>query len=137
MQVYGSKSGQRGAGTLVEDSDESGGRYVQLRKIGPRGIFLITIRNRFQQPAHVRFRSAYSALPQFENAPPLLQQFIAVSDIPFHVLVKFQAPELFARFGDGGVSAVGMPMPKAAMNENADPMARQHHIWPPWKIFSV
>lgn len=98
---------------------------------------MITILNRFQQPVHVRSRSAYSALPQLEDAPPMLQQFIAVSDISFHVLVEFQAPEFLARFRDGGVSAMGMSVPKAAVNKNADLMARQHHIGFSWKIFSV
>lgn len=98
---------------------------------------MITILNRFQQPVHARFRSAYSTLPQFEDTPPLLQQCIAASEISLHVLVEFQAPELLARLGNGGISAAGMPVPKAAMNENADPMARQHHIGFPWKILSV
>lgn len=60
-----------------------------------------------------------------------------ISEISLHILVEFQAPKLLTRLGGGRISAPGVPVPKAAVNENADPIPRQHHIGFPWKILSV
>lgn len=37
----------------------------------------------------------------------------------------------------GGVAASGVPVPEAAMNKNADPIARQHQVGPSRKILLV
>lgn len=41
----------------------------QVGEIGPRDVFVGTVRDRFQKPVHPRFRSAYSALPELDHSP--------------------------------------------------------------------
>lgn len=84
---------------------------------GPGNITLIAIRHGLQKPLDLCFRPADSALPEFEDAPTLLQQFVPVSYISLHVLLELCAPEIFARLGIGRVPASGVPVPEAAMNE--------------------
>lgn len=84
---------------------------------GPGNITLIAIRNGLKKPLNLCFRSADSALPEFEDTPTLLQQFVPVSYISLHVLLELCAPEIFARLGIGRVPASGVPVPEATMNE--------------------
>lgn len=99
-----------------------------IGKLGPCHEFLITIRDRFQQPVHVRFRTACSTFPELNDAPSKLQQFVAVSEIPFHVLLELQTPEVLPSGRGGGIPAPWMPVPETAMNEYADAVAGEHQI---------
>jgi len=67
----------------------------------------------------------------------LLQQFVANPEVSLHVLVKFQSPELLSSLGYGGISAAWVPMPEAAVNKDADPVAGQHQIGLSRKTFLV
>lgn len=84
---------------------------------GPGNITLIAIRHGLQKPLDLCFRPADSALPEFKDAPTLLQQFVPVSYISLHVLLELRAPEILAGLGIGRVPASGVPVPEAAMNE--------------------
>ena len=48
--------------------------------------------------------------------------------IPFDVFAKFGKPIVLIRFRSGGDFAVGMAMPKAAMNENDSPIFWQNNV---------
>ena len=84
---------------------------------GPGNVTLIAIRNGLQKPLDLCFRPADSALPEFEDAPTLLEQFVPVSYISLHVLLELRAPEIFVRLGGGRVPASRVPVPEAAMDE--------------------
>jgi hypothetical protein len=104
------------------------------RKVGPGDVFLITIRDGFQEPVHFCFRPADTTLPKLEDTPTLLEQFGSVSKVSFHILVEFQSPEFFASSRGCGISAAKVSVPETAMNENADVVAGKHHVWPTWKL---
>jgi hypothetical protein len=104
------------------------------RKVGPGDVFLITIPDGFQEPVHFCFRPADTTLPKLEDSPSLLEQFGSVPKVSFHILVEFQSPEFFASSRGCGISAARVSVPKTAMNENADVVARKHHVWPTWKF---
>jgi len=93
------------------------------RKVGPRDKFLITILHSVKNPVHFSLWPTDTALPKLENTPPLPQQFVSVPEISPYVLVEFQDPEIFTGLGIRGISATGVPVPEAAMNENANPIA--------------
>lgn len=95
---------------------------------------MITIWHGFEKPVHFRFRSADTTLPKLEDTPPLLEQLCLVPEVALHVLVEFQSPEFFASSRSRGISAAGVSVPEASMNENADVVARKHNVWPTWKI---
>jgi hypothetical protein len=95
---------------------------------------LITIPHGFQKPVHFCFRPANTALPKLENTPPLLEQLSFVPEVSLHVLVEFQSPELFASPRGCGIPTAWVPVPEAAMNENADVVARKYYVWPTWKL---
>lgn len=104
------------------------------RKVGPGDVFLITIWHCFQKPVHFCFRPADAALPKLENTPTLLEQVGFVPEVSFHVLVEFQSPELFASLRSCGIPTAWVPVPEAALNENADFVTGKHHVWPTWKL---
>lgn len=106
-------------------------------KGGPGDIFLITIRHGFQKPAHLCLRPTYPALPQLQHSPPHGQQGILVPGISGDVLVKFALPEFRAGTGDSRKATAGMPMPEAAMHENAEAIARKHQIRLSWEVLLV
>jgi hypothetical protein len=77
----------------------------------------------FKNPVHISLWPTDSALPKLEHTPPSLQQFFSVPEISPYVLVEFQAPKVLTCLGICGISATGVPVPKATMNENANPKA--------------
>jgi hypothetical protein len=112
------------------------GRALRIphRKVGPGDVFLITIRHGFQKPVHFCFRPSDTTLPKLEDTPPLLEQLGFVPKVSLHILVEFQSPEFFASSRGCGISAARVSVPEAAMNENADVVARKHYVWPTWKL---
>lgn len=98
---------------------------------------MITIADRFRKPVHAGLGTSNAALPQLNDAPPTGQQFPLYPGVARNVLFKFGLPEIVAGTWSGGVAAIRMPVPKAAMNKNADSIAREHEIRPSWKIFLV
>lgn len=98
---------------------------------------MITIADRFRKPVHAGLGTSNAALPQLNDAPPKGQQFLLYPGVAQNVLFKFSLPEIVAGTWSGGVAATRMPVPKAAMNKNADPIARKHQIRPSRKILLV
>lgn len=81
-----------------------------IGKAGPKYVFLITIRDYFQNLLHLCFRHAYPALPEFDYSPALLEQLVSVPEIMLHILVEF------------GLPAWGGALLKATMSEDACPV---------------
>lgn len=98
---------------------------------------MITIADRLRKPVHAGLGTSNAALPQLNDAPPKGQQFLLYPSVARNVLFKFGLPEIVAGTWSGGVAATRMPVPKAAMNKNANPIAREHQIWPSRKILLV
>lgn len=107
---------------------------ARLRKFGPGDVFLITIPHGFQKPAHFCIRATDTTLPKLEDTPSPLEQLDSVTGISSHVLVEFQSPEFFTSPRSCGIPAVRVPVPEAAMDENAKVVARKHHVWPTWEL---
>jgi hypothetical protein len=63
-----------------------------IGKAGPKYVFLITIRDYFQNLLHLCFRHAYPALPEFDYSPALLEQLVSVPEVMLHILVEFGLP---------------------------------------------
>ena len=53
--------------------------------------------------------------------------------ITAHVRVKFGLPELWSRRGGCGISAVFVPVPEAAVNQDCGAILRQNEIRPTWQ----
>jgi hypothetical protein len=64
----------------------------------------------------------------------LLEQLGFVPDVSLYVLVEFQSPEFFASSRGCGIPTAKVSVPKAAMNKNADVVARKHDVWLTWKL---
>lgn len=77
---------------------------------------------------HVRFRTACSTFPELDDAPSKLQQLVPVSEIPFHVLLEFQTPEVLSSGRGSGIPTPWMPVPETPVNEYADAVAGENHI---------
>lgn len=92
---------------------------------------MITIRHGFQKPVQLCFRRTGSALPKLEYPPSLLEEQGTITGIPCDVLSEFLLPEAFTSARRCGVTAAWMPVPEAAVNENAEPVTGKHQIRPP------
>jgi hypothetical protein len=103
-------------------------------EIRPRDGFLITIRDRVQDPYDFSFRLANSAFPELEDTPSLPEQLVFVPNVSRYILVEFQLPEFFSSSRCCGISAARMPVPKAAVNKNTEVVARKHDVWFAWKL---
>ena len=98
---------------------------------------MITIADRFRKPVHAGLGTSNAALPQLNDAPPKGQQLLLYPSVARNVLFKFGLPEIMAGFGSRGVAAARVPVPEAAVNKNAEPIAREHQIGPSRKILLV
>lgn len=113
------------------------GRLRRLREVGPRDGFLIRIAHCIQNPEQLRLWPSYPALPELDYPPARRKQCLLVPGIASDVLVKFALPEFLAGSGSRGIATSGVPVPEAAMHEDADPVTGEHQIRPSRKVFLV
>lgn len=107
------------------------------RKRGPGDVFLITIRHRLQKPVQPCLWPPDPALPKLDYPPSLIEEQSTITGIPCDVLCEFLLPEAFTSARRRGVAAARMPVPEAAVNENAKPVTGKHQIRPPRKPLLV
>lgn len=82
-------------------------------------------------------RTLQLALPDNMAAPTCCLQSIKISLISRNVFTKLFGPEFGPGLWGGGITTVGMSMPKATMNENAGFPFWQNNIRAPGQIFHV
>ncbi len=76
-----------------------------------------------------------TALPDHEDAPPLLQEPLDRSSVSFNIGPKLLRPKGGISGRIGGLGTTGVTMPETAMNLYRNLPFRQHDIWSPRKSF--
>lgn len=85
------------------------------------------------------FRVAGFAFPDFEHFPAKFDQLLPVFTVPAAVAFEFRAPEFLPRLGHARLLAVrvGMPVPKATVDEDDLPPAGEDEIGFAGKVLAV
>lgn len=77
------------------------------------------------------------AFPDNVTAPAGSLQSIDVSLVAGNVFTKLLAPEFVPGLGSGSIAAIGVPVPKAAVNEDTGFPLWQNNIRPSWQVFPM
>src|SRR5437879_10527792 len=84
----------------------------------PRNVAFGTILDGLKKPVKVSVGSANTALPNFDHAPSGVQERVSIFFVTRNIFAEFLSPKLWPSLGERGISAVKVPMPKAAMYKN-------------------
>lgn len=77
------------------------------------------------------------ALPDHQNTPPQGMKPRVGSVVSSDVATELLLPEPLPRLRRSRVEATSMAVPEAAMNENGQPVTRQHQVGGPRKVLAM
>ena len=80
--------------------------------------------------------SLQSTLPDHQNSPPLVTEFLDNPPVPLDIGRELLVPEILPRTWDGGHVAP-MPMPEAAMHQDDSLILRKYNVWVAREVFRV
>ena len=68
------------------------------------------------------------ALPDRHDSPIQVPQFLSLTMVTFHGVLKFSHPEIDSSLGKKGIATPLVPMPEATVYENGSPILWQDYV---------